>query len=573
MSFINHYLNENILDSYTDSYGNTYVVGYKYEPFSWWSSYNLFYNKYDATGQLVWARYWPASSHQNSPFDYYYHCIGTSIAADAEGNVYIGGTHGGPRMQIGNNVIFNSGGSFEINSFIAKLNPIGELVWVSKIFGIGGSNIAAPTELQVENNNQLTVLMSGRFEKMEAPNETILADYTAILHGIRFNLAGEVLKFKAIGTLTQTYNGEIYADYNPDGSSWYGSRITRIAPRMQKQVNGDWVMSAFFKGEILLGNTVLTSNPNTYTNSFALRIDADFNVKKAFTTFSSSDNYQPNTGHTINLINLPFATDAEGNLYQSVSLGASEYGYGTSPGNTQLYLNSNTPEFGNGTHYLLKYSPDGQLIWKLQSGNAFVSHLVSQPDGSFWGMADYSNTLGLNARFGQKYGKTGKGMLDLDLIHWSKDGEVLGIMDLSTSQYDHGNWFSSTEDGRLVAFYSQNGNYPIGETTPIHILVFAPSGLCPIVSTPDIVENMEAILSISPNPANEQINLQWEDKTSNPTYLEVRNVLGNVVFKEKITAKSEGQISLNVKNFEAGMHEISLFYERNKVLMGKFIKI
>jgi hypothetical protein len=400
-----------------------------------------------------------------------------------------------------------------------------------------------------------------------------LADGLTILHGIRFNLNGDVLKYKAIATQTQTYNGEIYADYNPDGSSWYGSRITRIAPRMQKQVNGDWMLSAFFKDEIMLGTTVLTANPDVYTNSFALRIDADFNVKKAFTTFFSSDNYQPDTGHTINLINLPFATDADGNLYQSVSLGASEYYWGGSPGNSQLYLNGNTPEFGFGCHYLLKYSPDGQLLWKVQNGNAFVSHLVPQPDGSFWGMADYSNTLGLNARSGQKYGKKGIGMLDLALIHWSKEGEVLGIMDLSTPLYDHGNWFSSTADGRLVAFYSQNGQYELGETTPIRMLVFAPSGLCPIVSTLDIAQNPTNILHISPNPANEQISLQWEDKTANPTFVEVRNVLGKVVFKEKIGGNVDGQVSFDVKDFAVGIYGVSLFFEGKRVLVRGFVKI
>jgi photosystem II stability/assembly factor-like uncharacterized protein len=573
MNFINSYLIENILDTYTDIYGNTYVVGYKYEQFSWWSSYNLFYNKYDVNGQLVWARYWPASSHQNSPFDYYYQCIGTSIAADAEGNVYIGGTHGGPRMQIGDNIIFNSGGSFEVNSFIAKLNQNGEMIWVSKMFGVGGATIAAPTDIYVENNNQLTVLMSGRFTKIEAPNETILPTDYAILHGIHFSLNGEVLKYQAIATQTQTYDGEIYADYNPDNSSWYGSRITRVAPRMQKQTNGDWVLSAFFKGEMKLGTTVLTANPNFIVNSFALRIDADFNVKKAFETFSTSDNYQPNTGQTIRLINLPFTTDADGNLYQSVSLGASEYNWGSSPGGTQLYLNDDIPEFGYGCHYLLKFSPDGQLLWKLQSGNAFVSHLAPQPDGSFWGMADYSNTLGLNTRSGQKYGKTGTGMLDLALIHWSKEGEVLSIMDLSTPKYDHGNWFSSTEDGRLVVLYSQNGNYEQGDTTPIRLSVFAPSGLCPIVLNPDIVQNKTAILSISPNPANEQISLQWDDKTAIANFVEVRDVLGKIVFKEKITDNVDGQVLLNLNGFEAGIFGISLFFEKNKVLLGKFVKI
>jgi Secretion system C-terminal sorting domain len=85
--------------------------------------------------------------------------------------------------------------------------------------------------------------------------------------------------------------------------------------------------------------------------------------------------------------------------------------------------------------------------------------------------------------------------------------------------------------------------------------------------------NQAAILSISPNPANEQISLQWEDKTANPTFMEVRNVLGNVVFKEKIRGNVDGQVSFNIKDFAVGMYGVSLFFEGKRVLVGKFVKI
>jgi Secretion system C-terminal sorting domain len=80
-------------------------------------------------------------------------------------------------------------------------------------------------------------------------------------------------------------------------------------------------------------------------------------------------------------------------------------------------------------------------------------------------------------------------------------------------------------------------------------------------------------LHISPNPANEQISLQWEDKTANPTAVEVRDVLGKVVFKEKMTVAVDGQVSFDVRDFAVGMYGVSLFFEGERVLVGGFVKI
>ncbi|MCC6283318.1 MAG: hypothetical protein IT262_22115 [Saprospiraceae bacterium] len=523
MQFINHYLIERILDTYTDASGNTYVTGFKYEPFSWWASYNLFYNKYDASGHLVWARYWPGASHGNSPFDYYYQCIGTSIAADNEGNVYIGGSFAGQNMRIGGVPVFTDANPGSENAFVVKLDPDGALLWAARYFGPGGVSIVAPTELFLENEDRLTVLISGKFLTVETATQTIPTDpnNAALLYGMRFDSAGTIQQHVPIGKPLE-YNTDVYADYNPDPGVWITSRITRVAPRMQRQPNGDWVLSGFFRGKIMWDTIVMEPFRPSALNAFVLRLDSDFKVKKAFATFSADDNYQTGTGYTNALINLPFATDNAGNVYQSVSLGTDEYSWfppGSIPIPTaSIYLNDTVAAFGDRCHFLLKYDPNGQMLWSLRSGNAHFSHLVPQPDGSVFGMANYGHALGLNARSGQKFGKAGLGQLDLALVHWSPEGEIQGVIDLATSGYDHGNWLATTPDGKLATFFSQGGNFLQGDTSDIRLSIFDPSGLCPAIPLSIVGQPADASFCAAASPQftvsaiGSGITYQWQHK-------------------------------------------------------------
>jgi len=568
MQFINHYLIERILDTYTDASGNTYVTGYKYEPFSWWASYNLFYNKYDASGHLVWSRYWPANSHGNSPFDYYYQCIGTSIAADNEGNVYIGGSFAGINMKIGGVPVFTDANPSAENAFIVKLDPAGALLWSARYFGPGGTSIVAPTELFLENDNRLAVLISGRFLTVQTATQTVATDPNnfVLLYGMRFDSTGALLQHVPIGK-PLLYNSEVYADYNPDPGQWLTSRITRIAPRMQRQPNGDWMLSGFFRGKIMWDTIVMEPLRPSNLNGFVLRLDNDFNVKKAFATFSADDNYQNGTGYTNQLINLPFATDNSGNVYQSVSLGTDEYSW-TGPGSipipeASIYLNDTLPAFGDRCHFLLKYDPDGQLLWSLRSGNAHFSHLAPQPDGSVFGMANYGHALGLNARSGQKFGKAALGQLDLALVHWSAEGDILGVIDLATTGYDHGNWLAAMPDGKLAMFYSQGGNFLQGDTSDIRLTIFDPAGLCPAIPLSIAGQPADAAFCAGASPQfivsaiGNGISYQWQRQTGSGWENLTENAIYQGVQTSKLRLSAAAAPSLNNQPYRCVLTDLS----------------
>ena len=558
MQFVNPYLGEKIMDSYTDMEGNTYVTGYQYEPFSWWGSYNLFYNKYDAAGKLVWARYWPAESHGNSPFDYFYQCLGNAIAADPQGNIYIGGTFAGRNMKIGGVAVFEDANPSAANAFLVKLSPEGTLLWAVRYLGLGGQFTVAPTELVLEKDNRLVVLLSGKFNAVEAPGQTIQGwDTNALLHGMRFDPAGMLLQIVPIGLGDPVYNTDLYADYNPDPSAWITSRITRIGPRMQRQSNGDWVLSGFFRGKMMFDGILVAPRRPSVLNAFALRLDHDFKVKKAFATFSTDDTYQNGTGYTNALLNLPFVTDTAGNIYQSVSLGADEYTW-FPPGSIPIppvgiYLNDTVAAFGDRCHFLLKYNAEGQLLWSIRSANACFSHLAPLPDGSFYGMANYGHTLGLHTRSGQTIGIKGLGQLNLALVHWSTEGDVLGVRPLSTPLYDHGNWLSSTPNGSITAFYSQNSNFLLGDTAEVRLSVFDPSGICSDVPLQIVSQPQDAPFCpgaspfFSVNAVGGGITYQWQqgglngwvDLVEAPAYQGVRTALLRLVTVDTLSLANQ----------------------------------
>lgn len=241
-----------------------------------------------------------------------------------------------------------------------------------------------------------------------------------------------------------------------------------------------------------------------------------------------------------------------------MSLGTDEYAW-TPPGSIPipealLYLNDTIPAFGDRSHFLLKYDPNGQLLWSLRSGNAHFSHLAPQPDGSVVGMVNYGRALGLNTLSGQKFGKAGLGQLDLALVHWSPDGDIRNVLDLATTGYDHGNWLATTPDGKLAAFYSQGGNYLQADTTEIRLTILDPSGLCPAIPLSIAGQPSDASFCAGETPQfvvsaiGNGISFQWQHETGTGW----ENLTDNTTYQGVHTSKLRlGAAAAPALNYEA----------------------
>ena len=89
-----------------------------------------------------------------------------------------------------------------------------------------------------------------------------------------------------------------------------------------------------------------------------------------------------------------------------------------------------------------------------------------------------------------------------------------------------------------------------------------------VSSVPDAITNDEMLL-ISPNPAEEEITINFPDAYGNEVNIRIIDLLGNVVFEDKLVDKSE--IKIDISGFASGMYNVILGYG-NSIKYGKFVK-
>lgn len=115
-----------------DAGGNVFVTGWFSSPTITFGSttltnagsLNLFIAKYDASGNVLWAKS-AVGTNQNG---------GYSASADADGNVFVTGGFMGPTITFGSTILTNSG---SLNVFIAKYDASGNVLWAKSAVGTG----------------------------------------------------------------------------------------------------------------------------------------------------------------------------------------------------------------------------------------------------------------------------------------------------------------------------------------------------------------------------------------------------------------------------------------------------
>jgi hypothetical protein len=119
-------------DISTDSQGNVYVTGNVYGNTSFDSiSVNLVYGhnyiaKYDANGNIQWLRM-PDNGSASS--------WGVGFKTDASDNTYLAGTFY-TKMEFGTYTVNATGGTYDEDIYIAKINSSGQWLWAKKAGGM-----------------------------------------------------------------------------------------------------------------------------------------------------------------------------------------------------------------------------------------------------------------------------------------------------------------------------------------------------------------------------------------------------------------------------------------------------
>jgi len=286
----------------TDTFNNVYVTGSYDSPSLTLGTYtltntggtDLFIVKYDATGNLLWAK-----SEGGTSWDY-----GHNNTTDAFGNVYVTGYFASSSITFGAFTLTNAG-SYDM--YIVKYDSLGNVLW-AKIAGSIGDDEVWSTTTDAAGNVYLTGFYSSPSISFGSTTLNNAGNEDAFV--VKYDAAGNVMWAKGIG-------GTGYDE------SW-GSTTDAA---------GNVYVTGFYSFSISFGATILT-NPDNSGNTadlFMVKYDASGNTLWATGSESLGDDFA----------NSP-ATDAAGNIYVTGSYNYSMINFGstslTGSGNYDMFI-------------------------------------------------------------------------------------------------------------------------------------------------------------------------------------------------------------------------------------------
>jgi len=350
---------------------------------------DIFVSKLDASGNFVWAKNLGGTSSDN----------GSSIAVDANGNVYTTGWFGGiadfdPGSGVTNLV---SLGFKDI--FVSKLDVSGNFVWAKSIGGTG-NEIGSSIVLDATGN----VITTGYFEgtvdfdpNAGVSNLTSVANFDIFIS--KLSTAGNFVWAKSIG----------------DVSFETGNSVTVDA-------TGNVYTTGYFDGTVDFDPGAGVSNlTSSGADVFVSKLDATGNYVWAVNLGGTGDEY----GNSI-------AVDGTGNVYTTGSFqGTCDF----EPGSGITVLNSS----GSDDIFVSKLDAAGTYVWAAKLGGTLDGYGTSiQVDGSgnVYTSGYYTGTVDFDPDFAGTVNLTSIAMEDLYISKLNSAGNYVWAVSMGGSQAD-----------------------------------------------------------------------------------------------------------------------------------------
>lgn len=508
-----------------DANGNNYSIG-------WYTSANLtfgsitltnpgaigtgdvFVTKHDAAGNAIWAKTFGGIDGE----------IGSSIAVDNNGDLYITGWFTSSSVTFGN-ITLNNSSSGSSDIFIVKIDSGGNVIWAKSA---GGSLI--------DRSNGITVDVSGN----------VFVTGSFMSPSINFG-AENVTNSSSSG------NDIFVAKYDVSGNNLWvksaGGSNSDIANSLATDASGNvYITGTFSSPSITFGSTTL-SNSSTGTNDlFLVKYNSIGNVFWCIKGGGNSDD----VGNSVEVRN--------NEVYITGGFSSSLFNIG-SIGITNTSA---------GTYDILtaKYDINGNFIWAKGEGGtdseAGNDIAIDAQDRVFITGYFISNSFKIG---GKDLINTTPGYRDIFIVTYDGNGLPAWAIRVGGDNDETGNGISVNPQGNNIiisgVFSSATlmfDNHVIYKGCSDDVLISKLTTGLTIGINDGILEGK---LKVYPNPAIDNFYITSEDIG----YLEIDNAQGQLVYKTK-TAFGTNQIKLNY--FEAGVYFIK-FTCNGKVRHSKLI--
>ncbi len=310
----------------TDASGNVYITGGFQSPTISFGTAsltnsginNVFIVKYDALGNVIWAKSAGGTNIQGTA---------RSVTTDASGNVFITGDFQSPTINFGTITLTNADNTNNsMDIFIVKYDAFGNVIWAKSAGGI-----ADDVSNSVITDASGNVFIAGYFSNPTITfGSSILTNvgYNNIFI-VKYDVLGNVIWAKSAGGTTNDYSASVATD-----------------------ASGNVFIAGYFQSPTITFDTTTLINAGN-TDIFISKYDALGNVLWA----KSAGGTDADFPHSV-------TTDVSGNIFITGSFSSATITFGTTTLNNFVS--------GNQDIFLAKLEPNTNSVSQLEQAN-FVS--------------------------------------------------------------------------------------------------------------------------------------------------------------------------------------------------------
>ena len=548
------YVEQNIMDVKVDPDGNYWVTGAGFQPVGFWYTMNLFLNKYDPSGVLLWSKKVNAEDPANS-FDYRT-TYGLSIAFDAAGNAYLSGSYSADNARVFGVDFTRSTAFFASASqgFLFKLDPEGNVIWHSNFQSTLDYEPSVPTSVVVLND-QVHLMLRAKSWLMFQPDGNLATNGgpNAVAWYIVLDENGGFVRDLP---LTESLPNALLGVTFPEPTSISSELLTFKSPRLLASPTGNLLMNGAFLGysELQFGNVPIVPLDATFSgkNHFIAVIDPA--IGACDNAFCAVSLQTPQN-------NFPaWETDAAGDIYLGFGLDGSTPSYTPS-----VRIGANFSATTPNRSYIAKFSENGDLLWQEKHADQLFAGFVKASDNSIWALIRYNRVAGFQNPDGTTSGTGSNGGYDLLLSRIGADGALLGLQHFGGTENEQPVALAAAGPTTLGIVSADDLNTFLNNPANAYTLrVWSENEAdCPTLS----MAHVEAVSNwqISPNPFGDAFTCTFHfPEPQNNIACTLRSIDGSVVRTRTFGRIPAGEfpVQFETQQIPAGMYLFELATER-----------
>jgi hypothetical protein len=518
--------------------------------------------------------------------------VGMSIAADANGNVYVTGHFWSSSITFGSTTLINT--SFDsLDIFVAKYDAVGNVLWAKNF---GGTNDDYPFCIAADaiGNCYITgtfhstsiTFGSTTLSNQEAPlRDFFIAKIDSSGNSLWAKSAGDSLTTSAVGEgISLDSSGNIYVDGDFQGTSiTFGSTTLTNADfntsdifivkydasgnilwakraggadydfghDISSDVAGNFYLAGeFWSASIAFGSTTLTNANWGTPDIFTAKYDSSGNAiwaKRAGDTYDDLAN--------------GISIDTNGNCFITGTFDGPVLSF-----DTITVTNSG----GNADIFVAKYDPSGHALWAkgiagnmVDNGNSIVSDL----NGNCYVTGAFTSD---SLIFGNTTTLTNTGVSgDIFVAKYDPLGNVVWATSAGGSNGDVGRdiCIDAVGDAYITGSF-QSASIPFGSIVLTNTSIYSDIFIAKLSSSVGFEEyEVPNDFRVYPNPVTNNLTIEISSHSFEKNYLSIYNPVGEKIYKQKIVSE---KTKIDLTDLQNGIYFVQVNSD-SKILSRKIL--